>query len=411
MPHIDAMISPSAHTIQETYRALGRLIAEIDNDSQAVEDTLQLTSDILNALGSSANLRGSWVNPITLPIPVAMKAISAAVSRYVERRTGFSVTNWAEFVNTSRTQIEDYLIQLQQLAELARASDGLSTSPSDISTEQLQQDRELLEETKRKTAMWQPVIARLTKLYELAQSMLEAAEEETTQDMSLEPDRKGWLRKVEDAKRMIGDAVDHVRDKYQEQLATLLSPLRDLCNRARQLNGQVSKLEQSMSRLRYLIDLEIAQIRAALGEIAEEELENLGKRIAVNIVVPQLREQLTAAGSEADAFRDYLQRLERRHRQGDVRDEAYEALAHEYQVILQAATSRANTLQKQADVWKKQGIQVLRTGRLWLEKEIEIVTARELVGEIDQSAAQKRRLNLTEELERFAEAQNLVLGL
>lgn len=411
MLDVEAMISPSAQTIQETYESLERLIAEINEDSRAVDDTLKLASDILNALGSSADLHGSWLNPITLPIPAAMKAVSAAVSRYVEQRTGFSVRNWAEFADSSRAEIEAYLIQLQQVAELAQRSYGSSSGPSAIAAQQLRGDRDLLEETKRKTALWEPVIARLTKLHELARSMLEAAEKEQEQEESVKPDRSGWLKKVDDARRVIGDAVDGVRDRYHDQLDKLMTPLRDLRNRAIQLQGQVIKLEQSVSRLRYLLDLEVAQIRAALGEIPEEESENLSRRIAVHIIVPQLKERLSGARSEARAYQTYLERLHRRHEDGEVGDEVYDSLATEYQSNLQAATSEVSALERQADIWKKHGMAILSRGRQWLEREIEMIAIREAIGEIDQATAERKQTNLARELERFEGTQRLIQSL
>jgi chromosome segregation ATPase len=407
----EAMTSPSVQTIQATYRSLERLIGEIHEDACAVDDTLQLASHMLNALGSSADLSGSWLNPITLPIPVAMKAVSAGVSRYVKQRTGFSVGDWTEFVESSRTHVEHYLVELQLLAELARRTYPPDAGPSHIPADQLQQDIERLEDTRRKTAILQPVIARLTKLHQLVHSMLEAAEEEAAHEKPPEPDRQGWRRKVDEARKTLGDTVRQVRDTYQDQIAALLSPLQDLRDRASQLNEQVSALERSLCRLRYLIDLEIAQIRAALGEISPQAAENLGNRVAASVIVPQLKEELTHARGEVNAYRRYLEQLQRRYERGDVGDEVYESLEDEYRVNLQTAGARLSALEAQADVWKDEGAAILRDGTAWLRKQIEVVRARELVGEIDRRTAERRRSELAEEIGRFEDAQNLLRGL
>lgn len=408
---LEALLVPSVQTIQATYRSLEGLIADIRQDARAVEETLQLTSHILNALGSSADLSGAWMNPITLPIPVAMKAVSAAVSRYVRQRTGFSLGDWAEFVESSRISIEGYLAQLGHVVELARRADAADAGLSQFPPDRLRGDIERLEETRRKTEILQPVVARLTQLHTLAQSMLEAAEEETAPEKFAEPDRQGWLKRMDEARKSIGDTVRQVRETYQDQIASLLSPLQDLRDRASRLNDQVCILERSLCRLQYLIDLEIAQIRVALGEIPPDEAENLGNRVAATILVPQLQEELTAARGDAAAYRGYLKQLQRRYEQGDVGEEVYGALEDEYRVNLQRAEARVGTLQAQAGVWKDEGAVVLRDGIAWLRRQIEIVRTRELVGQVDRGIAERRRLELNAEIERFEEAQGLLRGL
>jgi len=53
----------------------------------------------------------------------------------------------------------------------------------------------------------------------------------------------------------------------------------------------------------------------------------------------------------------------------------------------------------------------LRNGIAWLRRQIETVRIRELVGEVDRGTAERRRLELTEEITRFEDAQSLLHGL
>lgn len=133
--------------------------------------------------------------------------------------------------------------------------------------------------------------------------------------------------------------------------------------------------------------------------------------MAANILVPQLQEELTAARSDAAAYRGYLEQLQRRHAEGEVGDKVYESLEDEYRVNLRTMEARVSTLEAQAEVWKDEGAAVLRDGIAWLRRQVEIVRTRELVGEVDRGMAERRRLELNAEIERFEEAQGLLRGL
>jgi hypothetical protein len=398
---IEAMILPSFQTIQATYEALQDLCEEINSDGQAIMDTLQLASDILNIMAGSVDVGGSWLGPIALPIPLAIKAMSTTVSRYVERRTGISLRSWTEFVGSARAQFEDYLAQMGAVAELAPRGHKEALESGEIDVGRLRADRELLQETKLKTKLWRPVMGQVVQLKKLVDSMLEATKSMETTDEEPPSTQPTWRKSLKDR---VGETVARVSQDHEERLTQLLAPVYDLKDKADQLGQQMDQLSNCIAWLEDLVDLEIAQISASLNEIPEDEGRILGQRVAVIITIPRLQKRLDSAQNELLRYQGYLQRLNELRQNEKVNESVYEALGREYGASVNQARTSVQTLEREVEIWRSQGMPILESGIEWLSAEIETVTARESVGQLPSHEAQRRRTALQGEIRRFDQA-------
>src|SRR5437867_1996980 len=97
---VDQMLLPSMETIRVTVDALKNSAEEISTNGKSVLETCRMVSNTLSALGIS----GGQPQGFSLgALPIAMKALVATASKYVEQKTGVSLKQWADFVNTAGT--------------------------------------------------------------------------------------------------------------------------------------------------------------------------------------------------------------------------------------------------------------------------------------------------------------------
>jgi len=427
---IEDMVMPSVETIQATYKALTTSINNITSESKAVLDTVTLVCDILNTVSGSTDLRTVFgaLGVFAVPVPVVMKGIFTASNKYIERRTGISLKSWTSLVNTTKAEFEEYLAQLAKAAERCQESDEILETQEKLDSEQLREAQDLLENTRLKTRLWRQVMARMIETIEwreLVDSMLEAKEPEVDQEqeeVDQEQEVKSESGRLSQFRRRVVQGMEKVRDATSEQrerlleqrerlLGLVLSRVDRLKKRVDQLDDQVGKLSDWILELEDLLDLEIAQIKATLGEIPSHEVRILGTRIAVTIFIPRLTDQIGEAKRDIDFYQSFLQKLDSAHKEGKVEDRIYENLAAEYQADLDATEAKLSAVRKEANEWKTRRSPALEMGVNWLKEELETTQVRELVGELKEKEAEQRVKTLKREIDRFKKANELLASL
>jgi hypothetical protein len=414
MAEVQAMIQPSYETIHATYEALKDLFEEVNANSHAVRDTLQLAADLLNSMEGSSNLTDSISNPLSLPIPLAMKAVALTASKIVEQRTGISLSSWTDMINSTLAQFEDYVASLKDIAELARKTRGLDPAQV-VNLALLSQDLELLQQAKVKTMLWYSMTSQVVQLNVLVESLIEGGRNASSQAKP-EPPAPGALsgvpgsfkQRVSSLGDKVTDSVSRFSTDHEDWITRAMTPVYALRDKAIQLKSQVTLLSNSIQQFDELIDLEIAQILARLGKISAAEVEILSHRIAVAVAIPRLKIDLTDARKECDSYRAYLEKLQIGREQAMIEPEVYKALEMEYTIGLQEAEARKNKLEVNALTWKNAGGPILQAGTRWLNQELGMVAARELVGQMDNSEASQRRVALKREQARFENAQQIL---
>jgi hypothetical protein len=403
----DEILEPSVETIMVTYEYLSNSVKKISEESKAILETVMLVGDLLDKVSGATDTKGvlDGLGLMAIPIPLAMKAVFLALNNYIEQKTDISLKSWMSFVNSTQSEFEEYLTQLETVAEQAKVNKKLLENQDVLNVEQLRGNQNLLEKTKVKTKLWRPVLAQTTKLNELIDSMLAAKEQidndpqEETRTRALP---KNFIKKVGDS---VKDLATNERPKLLDFVFEQISNLK---NRISHLNVQISKLSSLIFELEDLLDLEIAQIKAMLGEIPPKEASVLGTRVAITILIPRIREQFIETQRKVKEYEFFLQRLQSAYQAGKVSDTIYKNLSSEYQEKLEQMNIELNTLKREANAWKSGRAPAVDMGVKWLKEELELVKTRELVGELPESLAEQRRKALEREIDRFYQANQLL---
>lgn len=412
----NVLFSLSVRTVNITSDALKHSVKKITDESQGILNTVRAVSDVFNVIigpigPSSISEALGGIGLIAFPIPLAMKAITATVSKYVEQRTGFSLQSWTDFANSAKTQFEEYLAQISVVADLSPHLHHVSAAvKTENELKELQDWEQLLRDIKLKTKLWRPVMVQVSQLSRVVDSML-ATRKESEQNAKSANTEEGWMRGLKYVTTTVEDAWKGVTNESQQLLERILAPISDLKVRTAQLNNQICNLSNNLWELEDLLDLEIAQIRTCLGKIPAQEVEILSKRVAASIVIPRLKKLLADAHQSVIAFQDLLEKVNQMHQQAKIKDKVYEILVAEFDAELHAAMTRENTLKAKANTWRNKQGPIFDRGINWLEDEIENVMARELVGQLSSDDAQERVAPLKRELNRFLDAKQFLVTL
>ena len=405
---IEDVVTPSVKTIQATHEAMECLSRKISEQSEPILETLQIICNTFTAFTGASSLRGSWIElgAVAMPISLALKGATTGISKYVEQRTGTSLYDWADFVNKAYVQLEEYLTQLEKVAELSHLSEA---TDSQINYEQFNNNEELLQDTSMKSNLLKPVMGRVTELSRVIDSMLEAGEKEEKEEVEFIEKEQKWTGGIKSSLQKAGETVkgvkNHIAGEQGSLLNQIFSPISDLKERTALLSSQIGQLSHSIFRVEDLIDLQILQIETFLGEMPQQEIETLSSRIGAAIIVPRLRDQLTAARQAVATNQAFLKKLNTAHKKAKISDTVYQTLAAEYQTNLDAATSQLENLKAEAKIWESGGNSILKIGLNWLEEELETLKARELVGQLAGKKARKKTACLMREMKRFQTAR------
>jgi hypothetical protein len=393
---VDGKLTSSVETIAAACDALKDAAEDVRAAGNSILETCRKVSDVMNSLGLDGFSGGSSFGAV----PMAIKAMVATSSKYVETKTGVSLRQWADFVTTARTRFESYQAQLDKIADIATRS---GTPAHALDPEQLRRDKRLIEDTQVETKLWRPIMSRLPQLSQVVEAMLASKTAAAPKD---DPEQKGgWGSRLKEA---IDKVMKRVADEHGELLTSLLGPLADLRHRITRLHHDVEKMSTCMFELEDLLELQRAQIQVLLGEIQGCQVEILRQRITVAILIPRLKKRLTEGRQRVATCRSFLENLEAVRPRAGLSERVYSTLAAEYAAALESATSLVRGSEDEVEGWRAKGRHVLEANQRWLQEEKEAVTAREMVGQLTSDVARERLAGIGRELRRTEDAAWLV---
>jgi hypothetical protein len=189
----------------------------------------------------------------------------------------------------------------------------------------------------------------------------------------------------------------------------VLQPFVEIRDSVKRLPSQTERLAHEVALLEVLLELEVAEIRACLGEIPPTEVRVVGLRVAAGVTLPELGRRLATARQRALANQTYLDRLDGAHTAGVVDDRVYAILSAEYRSSLAAGRSYLADLEAEADAWRRDGQAVLDACADWMTLELAVLAARAVTEQ--REAAGDRGVLLERELDRVNEARSVLATL
>jgi hypothetical protein len=406
---MDALTAPSIQTVRTTFAALNRTVDEVSAECRAVAETLEAMDAALQVVtqGGGAGQQWGGFGLISLPIVGAIRAAQGITSQYVRQQTGVSLNTWTDLVASSSAQFEAYLSQLDTVAALSQRYHGQAANELEIDLLQAGKDQAILVDVRWKTQAWKQILSRVAQLGRVVEAILQA---NITGGQAL-PTADGAASSagLPGLQRRIKEVQNRTVEKSGDLREWVLQPFVEIRDRVRQLPRQTAQLSQQVALLEVLLDLEVAEIRACLGEISPTEARIVGIRVAAAVTLPELGQRLAAARQRALAHETYLERLDAARHAGAVTDRVYSILSEEYRDGLARSRTRLAELEAEADVWRRDGQSVLDACADWMTLELDVLTARTMTEQ--QEPGSDRRTLLQRERDRVDEARNVLASL
>lgn len=189
----------------------------------------------------------------------------------------------------------------------------------------------------------------------------------------------------------------------------VLQPFVDIRDRVVQLPTQTEEVSHKVALLEVLLDLQIAEIRACLGQSSPEEANIVGIRVAANVMLPELAKRLAETRERTQAYESYLNRLDSAHATGAVNDRAYTILADEYRTNLDRSRSTLAELENQAEMWRREGQALLDACYDWTQLELDVLDGRRQAEQRETTG--DRRTLLQRERRQLDEARKMLATL
>ena len=405
---LDVLAVSPVEAVQATFDVMRRTVERIEADCRSITETLEALDDALEMFSSTTGL-GQEVGGfgiIGLPLLGAVKMVKSVAGQYVKQQTGHPLSDWTDFVGSSVHHFEDYLGQLQTVAAIAER-DRL-----ELDAEHVMQDRAALVETKWKTQAWKRILNRVAQLGGVVDGILRVnlpgGEDVPGRDGGYDarPPVGGLSVTLQ---RRIKDVQTRATEKSDDLRQWVLQPFMALRDRAVRLPGQIEHLSHEVTLLEVLIELQLAELDASLGAVPAVQTRMIRFRVAANVVLPELARQLAEARRSLSEFDMYLERLDAGRAAGVITDDAYAALHSEYQHGRTRAEATVRALERQADVWRREGPAVLAACDAWMQVALAVAAARRYVQQPEAPASSD--LLLTRERDRLDEVRVLVDAL
>jgi hypothetical protein len=405
--HIRAMISPSSQTIQATYGYVKSTAEAVSRSNEPIREALRLATGALDTITNPGEAGGTG-----LPIPLVMKAVSTAVNRVVEGRTGHSLQKWTERVTGYHDQLETFLMRLKQVAGFAERedpSDGLPPDPAEF-----RRDEALLKDAQAQAEDWRATLRELSQLGILSDSILDVRKRAELRE-ALTEQHKGsaeWARGLRTSLNRVGEAVrEQVPISQTDLLELALTPLDDLREGLKGLKTQIDDVMDAMDAMDDLVVLALAQLRSVQGQLSMAETQTASRRIAATVLIPRLKSRLSAARDALQQQQSYLEKLDSGRAQGNISERVYQTLSVEYAQNCAAAQDRLALLEAETAAWKREGRSMLDAGVTWVEEEMVTTMVREMVQQLSREEANRRMAALKREMARFETAKELLATL
>lgn len=405
---LDSLAAPSITTVGMTFAAMKRSVDTISADCRAVSETLEVLDDALQVIAQGSGPGNEWggLGVIGLPIVGALRAMKGVASQQVKQQTGVSLNDWTDLVASSSAQFSAYMAQLDTVAQVSERYHG--STESEIDLEQARIDLEMLLDVRWRTQAWKQILSRVAQLGEVVEALLQVDlgdDVDGSESGESEPS-SGFSGSLQ---RRLKEVQSRTVEKSSSLGEWVLKPFLEVRDRVRDLPQQVGHLTHEVTLLEVLLDLEIAEIRACLGEISPTEASIVGMRVAVGVILPELARELADARQNVAGYETYLDRLNGAHAAGDVDDRAYSILAEEYRNGLEDSRSRLDALEVQAERWRREGQVVLDACSDWADLQLDVLTARKVVE--NDIAVDDRGALLQRERERLNETRSVLASL
>lgn len=405
---LDVLTTPSAGVVRAAFGALEQAVGTVSDDVRDVSETLEALSSALGVITRGSGMSQEWggFGLIGLPILGAIRAVKAGASQYVKQQTGIPLNTWADFVATSSAQFTAYVGQLDAVVEVSRRQQ--SSAGGEGAQRQAREDLEALVAAQWQTRAWKQVLSRVAQLGQVVDAILkvEVVGEPGAEEAAAPESPLGFTSALG---RRIREVPTRALDKTGDLREWVLHPFVEIRDRVRQLPAQVDEISREVGLVEVLLDLEVAEIRAWLGDIPSAESRIVGLRVAASVLLPQLADDLAAARRRASDLEGFLARLDGAHGSGEVGDRAHSILAEEYRTELAAVRARLAGLETQAAAWRHEGGPVVDSCVDWITLELDVLAARRLAEQSDGGG--DRRALLERELRRLQESKALISSL
>ena len=388
-----------------TFTVLARQVETVRGQCAEITRTLSTVDDALQMLsqGSTGQDWGGF-GLVSLPIVASLRAAKGLVGQYVKAQTGVSLGEWTSLVSTASARFEAYLTRLEAVSALAKerlAEPGATRRPDEARA-----DLYLLEQVGWETAAWKVVLGRVAQLGRVVDAILQTelpAEPETSPDEVAAP-----VSALGGLQRRLKEVQHRTVDRSGDVRSWVLHPFVDVRDRACALPGQVDTLSRSVDQLELFLELVDAELQVHVGRLAAAEGDLVRRRVEAAILLPELARSLAVLREEEARVAAYLDRLREQAGTGAVPAEAASHLEGEYRSRLERLHQRADELDHDVQRWRREGGPLLEQCQAWVGLQLEVLGARESVGEPVEGP--RRRL-LERERDRLEESRRVLASL
>lgn len=414
--NINLLITPSAKTIKATFVEIEASSEIIKKDIGALLVTLKDVNEIFEVVTNSSNFNSQLrsLNPISWSIPATAKLVIDIATKYLTQRTGFSFTDWTKFFSSVLTKFSNYVDGLDKLPEILKKYDG---NAPDGDVAESKNDEAYVLQIKSETQTWKSYVEQIAKLSLALDSIMDAQRETETQinqnsrpfDNVTDDIQKIWGGLTDKADTITSDKASEVQKRLIKWFFSSISGVR---GKTKEFTKQARELSPKLSDLENLLELEIAQLQAYASKIKKEEIAILGARVSATIIIPQLKNRIDNCRKEILDFNNYLEKLSSERENQNISEQIYEFLANEYKDALETTSNLLSKSLAEAELWKREGVVLLENAIQLANKELEIIRARKLSGQIkNMEEVKKKSKSLNDEIRRLEKAREVISSL
>ncbi|HCK65969.1 MAG TPA: hypothetical protein DHW49_06865 [Anaerolineae bacterium] len=414
--NINLLITPSAKTIKATFVEIEASSEIIKKDIGALLVTLKDVNEIFEVVTNSSNFNSQLrsLNPISWSIPATAKLVIDIATKYLTQRTGFSFTDWTKFFSSVLTKFSNYVDGLDKLPEILKKYDG---NAPDGDVAESKNDEAYVLQIKSETQTWKSYVEQIAKLSLALDSIMDAQRETETQinqnsrpfDNVTDDIQKIWGGLTDKADTITSDKASEVQKRLIKWFFSSISGVK---GKTKEFTKQARELSPKLSDLENLLELEIAQLQAYASKIKKEEIAILGARVSATIIIPQLKNRIDSCRKEILDFNNYLENLNSERENQNISEQIYEILANEYKDALETTSNLLSKSLAEAELWKREGVVLLENAIQLANKELEIIRARKLSGQIkDMEEVKKKSKSLNDEIRRLEKAREVISSL
>lgn len=405
LPHYDVWDhswssgTPPDESLRVTFAALDRNVGTIVSECRTIGQTLDRVDEALGVFTDTGDGQGLGAfGLVGLPILAAVRAVRGMAARYVNEQTGTSLDQWTELVADASQSFDTYIHALEGLQNI---SGQFRTEESRVSAD----DLETLTDVRWQTQAWKQVLGRVSHLGQVIEAVLNSdvpADEPTDPRDDESAGLSAAFQRFKGVPRWTSDKTDGLSE-------WVLRPFVEVRDAVQQLPRQVGHVATEVALNEILLELALTQARAQRGDVDPTAARVIGRRVAVEILVPELLQELTETRQRSREIEGNIGRLTRAHSTGRVGQHAYRNLLDEYEHDLAACRGQLKQLQALADGWGQHITSIIDECTKFTQQDLELLAARSIAEEVDTTA--DRRLLAERELTHLRDVRQLAASL